>query len=121
MNYYILILLLFIVFLINKKTIEGNTNAAGSREGDQVAKKMRRYDFNNKHGLCLEGFVYPLGIHPHVPFKNKIQGDNFRDWVNTNYEKYAKSIDLDRSGSFFNSYITKAFKKYGKKYSSKNL
>ena len=26
MNYYILILLLFIVFLINKKTIEGNTN-----------------------------------------------------------------------------------------------
>lgn len=92
-------------------TIEGNTNDAGSREGDTVAEKIRKYNFVVSSGLALEGFVYPKGIEPHVPFKNKAEGNKFREWVNNNHPEYARNIDLDRSGSFFNSFITKAYDK----------
>jgi hypothetical protein len=43
------------------QTIEGNTNAAGGREGDVVAIKERRLLFvNSPKGLNLLGFVHPL-------------------------------------------------------------
>lgn len=51
-----------------------------------------------------------------TPFKNKAEGDAFRNWVNDNYPDYARSIDLDRSGKFNNSTIQKAWKKYGSAY-----
>ncbi|WEK18182.1 MAG: CHAP domain-containing protein [Candidatus Pedobacter colombiensis] len=43
------------------QTIEGNTNASGSREGDCVAKKLRTIhrDFRSD-GLNVEGYIYPL-------------------------------------------------------------
>ena len=44
---------------------------------------------------------------------DKTLGDKFRNWVNDNYPQYAKEIQLDRSGSYDNSYIRKAFSKYG--------
>ena len=50
------------------------------------------------------------------PIKNKIEGDKFRKWVNDTYPEYAKEIDLDPAGAFNNSYIKKAWKKYGKEY-----
>lgn len=50
------------------------------------------------------------------PFKNKEEGDKFRAWVNDKYPDYAKSIDLDRSGSYNNAYINKAWDKYGSEY-----
>jgi len=42
-------------------TIEGNTNATGSREGDRVAVKLRTItrDFRDD-GLNLEGYIYPV-------------------------------------------------------------
>lgn len=41
-------------------TIEGNTNLAGHREGDQVAEKIRKYNFNPvQKGLVLLGFIHP--------------------------------------------------------------
>ena len=41
-------------------TIEGNTNAAGGREGIEVAKKIRPLDFEPKDkGLVLKGFIKP--------------------------------------------------------------
>lgn len=40
-------------------TIEGNTNAAGGREGDTVARKQRSYSWHNESGLRLMGFVHP--------------------------------------------------------------
>jgi hypothetical protein len=41
-------------------TIEGNTNAGGSREGDQVAEKIRKYNFEPvQKGLVLLGFIHP--------------------------------------------------------------
>ena len=42
------------------KTIEGNTNSSGGREGIEVAEKMRDLDFTVKKGLVLKGFVYPV-------------------------------------------------------------
>lgn len=52
-----------------------------------------------------------------TPFVNKEEGDTFRAWVNNKYPTYAKSIELDKSGSYNNSYIQKAWTKYGKEYS----
>lgn len=56
-----------------------------------------------------------------IPFKNREEGDKFRGWINDNYPKFAKQIDLDRSGSYNNDYIKKAWETYGKEYKSKYL
>lgn len=39
------------------KSIEGNSNDAGGREGIEVAVKTRKYNYFDKHGLCLKGFI----------------------------------------------------------------
>ncbi|WP_442589191.1 CHAP domain-containing protein [Pedobacter sp. AW31-3R] len=42
-------------------TIEGNTNASGSREGDRVAVKLRTITRTFKNdGLNIEGYIYAL-------------------------------------------------------------
>lgn len=51
-----------------------------------------------------------------LPFKNREEGNKFREWVNDNYPSYAKSEDFSRSGPHDNSYIINAFKIYGKEY-----
>jgi hypothetical protein len=50
------------------------------------------------------------------PKWSKEQGDAFRGWVNDTYPAYAKQIDLDRKGSADNSFIRKAWAKYGAEY-----
>ena len=91
------------------ETVEGNTNSGGSREGDVVAEKTRKYNFKVQNGLALEGFVYPKGIKPPVPFKSKTEGNAFRYWVNTHHPEVARRLDLDPKGSYFNSFITAAY------------
>ena len=49
-------------------------------------------------------------------FKNKEEGDAFRGWVNDKYPAYAKSIVLSKTGDYDNSYIRKAYAKYGAEY-----
>ena len=49
-------------------------------------------------------------------FKNKAEGDAFRAWVNNKYPAYAKSIVLSKTGDYDNSYIRKAYAKYGAEY-----
>jgi hypothetical protein len=44
------------------------------------------------------------------PFKNKLQGDAFRGWVNNTFPDFAKEIKLNTSGKFNNSFINKALK-----------
>lgn len=56
-----------------------------------------------------------------LPFKNSVQGNQFREWVNNTHPDYAKSIGLDIQGSHTNTYIQKAWLKYGKEYSSKKI
>ena len=53
-----------------------------------------------------------------LAIKNKEDGNKFRGWVNDNYPAYAKEIDLDRTGSYNNSFIKQAWKKYGAEYSN---
>jgi|6_EtaG_2_1085325.scaffolds.fasta_scaffold03073_2 hypothetical protein len=53
---------------------------------------------------------------PEMDFGSKAEGDEFRAWINKTYPDYAKEIDLDASGSHTNSYIKKAFEKYGGEY-----
>ena len=55
---------------------------------------------------------------PSTPFTNKTEGDKFRAWVNKKYPSYAKQIDLSLSGDYNNSFIRKAFQKYGAEYIS---
>lgn len=97
-------------------TIDGNTNAAGSREGETVAFKKRKYNYRVQNGLQLVGFIYAPGTKGAIPFNSKKEGDLFREYVNNYYPEYASKIQLDRSGLFYNSYIRKAFEKYGKEY-----
>jgi hypothetical protein len=40
-------------------------------------------------------------------FKNKTEGNAFREWFNDTYPKLAQKNQLDRSGAFCNSYINK--------------
>lgn len=62
-------------------------------------------------------FLDYLGVQQNdEPFKNKTEGNKFRMWVNDNHYEYAREIDLDKYGSHNNSYILKAYKKYGKEY-----
>ncbi len=51
-----------------------------------------------------------------VPFKNTEEGNAFRQWVNNTHPDYAKEINLDKEGSYNNSYVAKAWNKYGKDY-----
>ncbi len=53
---------------------------------------------------------------PPTPFTNTTEGNAFRGWVNDNYPAYAREIDLDRTGQYDNSYIRKAYVKYGAVY-----
>jgi hypothetical protein len=98
------------------KTIEGNTNGLGSREGEEVAEKNRKFNYHVTKGLQIVGFIYPPDVEINIPFKDKQEGNAFRRWINVNHNAYAKNIDLDLSGSWFNSYIMKAYKQYGESY-----
>jgi len=51
-----------------------------------------------------------------LPFKDRAEGNRFRNWVNNTYPEYAKEINLDRTGSHTNSYILSAWDKLSDKY-----
>lgn len=93
-------------------TVEGNTNDSGSREGGVVAKKRRKYDYKVSNGLELYGFVYAPGSKAGVPFYNSEEGNAFREWLNNLHPEAAKRLDLDRRGSFYNSFIRRAYAEF---------
>lgn len=51
-----------------------------------------------------------------TPFTNKAQGNIFREWVNKFYPTYASTNDLSVSGDIDNSFMRKAWGKYGEVY-----
>jgi hypothetical protein len=59
---------------------------------------------------------------PETPtnFNNKEQGNAFRRWVRAKDLPYAEKIDLSASGDFDNSYIRKAYAKYGSDFQKVN-
>jgi hypothetical protein len=54
-------------------------------------------------------------------FNTKEQGDAFRRWVRAKDPNFAQEIDLSASGDFDNSYIRKAYGKYGNDFQQKNM
>jgi uncharacterized protein YdhG (YjbR/CyaY superfamily) len=56
------------------------------------------------------------GIGASFYLRNTEQGNKFRGWVNSKYPEFAKSIDLSLKGPYNNSYIYKAWAKYGDQY-----
>jgi len=65
--------------------------------GDATKKALDTY--NQSSGSQTESF----------PIKNKEEGNAFRAWANDNYPLLSKTLELDRSGSFNNEYIKKAW------------
>lgn len=55
-----------------------------------------------------------------TPFKNKAQSDLFRQFVNRFYPSYARQIDLDLTGDSDNTFMRKAWGKYGQAYKKFN-
>ena len=55
-----------------------------------------------------------------TPFKNKSQSDLFRQFVNRFYPSYAQEIDLDLTGDSDNTFMRKAWGKYGETYKKFN-
>ena len=55
-----------------------------------------------------------------MSFGSQAEGDEFRGWIHKHYPEYAKRIDLDPTGSHTNSYIQRAFKKYGSEFRKAN-
>jgi len=52
-----------------------------------------------------------------TPFKDKGEGNKFREWIHKKDEKYAKEIGLKKdSDQYNNEIIKKAWKKYGEEY-----
>ncbi len=107
-----------VVVKVNKdyfETVEGNTGSGGEREGEIVAQRKRKYNFDVYNGLELQGFIWPIGdqvadAEP-WPFTTKVKGNTFRAWVNDEHPHVALEIDLDRTGSKDNSYIRKAYER----------
>lgn len=48
--------------LKNFETIDGNSNSEGGREGIEVARQIRTYNFDNNNGLRLIGFIHPKTV-----------------------------------------------------------
>lgn len=98
------------------ESVEGNTSDNGSREGTMVATRRRTYATSVYSGLAVLGYINPNEKEEVLPFKTKKEGDKFRQWVNDNYEEYARKIDLDASGSFKNKYILEAYNLLSREY-----
>ena len=75
---------------------------------EELAKSLK----NNSGGGSTDGGSSSVS----TGFKNKAEGDAFRGWVNDKYPAYAKSIVLSKTGDYDNSYIRKAYAKYGAEY-----
>lgn len=66
--------------------------------------------FGEKTQAALNAYNQSSGSQAEsFPIKNREEGNAFRAWANDNYPKLSKTLSLDRSGSFNNEYIQKAW------------
>lgn len=76
--------------------------------------ESEKYNILKQYGLLNEQLMNYLKpkIKP-VPFKNAIEGNKFRKWVNKFHPELAKKYDLDSESPYFNNaYITNAYNHY---------
>lgn len=78
----------------------------------KVTRKDLRKEINKIILEAVSDNESNIGEHP----PNQKIGNAFRAWVNYKYPAYAKEISLGPSGSFNNSYIKKAWMKYGNEF-----
>lgn len=93
-------------YLIYKK-IKDNRDAEKGSEGDGDSQPPAVVQGNENS-------------NEKTPFKNKAQSDLFRQFVNRFYPSYAREIDLDLTGDSDNSFMRKAWGKYGEAYKKYN-
>lgn len=89
-------------YFIYKKLTNGDDGQDDTYDGED-SQEPPKVDVPTPKGDSFEA----------TPFKNKGQGDYFRLWVNRYYPKDAKSLDLSKTGAIDNSFIRKAWMKYG--------
>jgi hypothetical protein len=58
----------------------------------------------------------PKSDLPSTPFKNALEGNAFREWVNTNHPQWAQQHELDAVGGFNNAYIREAYQEFHAEY-----
>jgi len=99
--------------------VQGHRDFSPDKDGDGIIEPFEWL----KHCPCFdakEEYANLSRLSPEkLPFKNKKQGDKFRKWVNKEHPKDAKRLDLDKSGSFNNSYIKRAWLEFYKIYDGK--
>lgn len=78
--------------------------------------KIKDYGTDSSGGTTTQQTTTETSVAEIAPFESKSQGNKFRNWVNDNRSSYATKNSLDRSGSHTNSYIIKAWKKFGAEY-----
>jgi len=102
----------------------------GSYNNSFIKTAWKKYGSEYSAPISNPNVVYPLPVSdspnytpiaPPMTFTSTSQGNKFRAWVNKNYPTYAKSIDLSKTGSYSNSYIKKAWAKYGTEYTSDSV
>lgn len=103
------VVIYFVYKGIKKALDKGNAGDSENKESYANDEQIQNEEYNK----------VSRDSYPETPFTSKAEGNKFRDWVNDTYPKYAKQIDLDRSGDFNNSYIRKAYAQYGAEYQTK--
>ena len=58
-------------------------------------------------------------IEGQLPFKNEMEGNLFREWLNEDKPLKAKQLDIDIDGSYDNGFILDAYNLYGADYENK--
>lgn len=88
--------------------------ATGGKAEEQIKIKV----FKEKSSTTKVNTATPKSTTPKskhdLPFKSKEEGDKFRGWMNRYFPKTSKNLQLDKTGSFKNSYIRRAWNHNGK-------
>lgn len=110
----LVISIVVVVILIIRANRQGKGNKTGKENNDN-----NNNDNNNNNNNQVNDSNQPL------PFTLSTDDEcnNFRAWVNDNYNDYAREIDLDRNrpSNSCNSYAQRAWEKYGSEYTKKVL
>ena len=88
-----------------------------TEENSLSLDEMKKYydsiptpNLNKKEVEALPGaFKDYIFTNKPVPFKTKEEGDKFRVWFNENMPEMSKILQLDKTGSFNNQYIKRAY------------
>lgn len=97
----------YVVKAIRKRADRGNAGDEENKESYDTDEEVKKEEYNSS--VTRESY-------PETPFTNETEGNKFRAWVNDHYPKYASQIQLDRKGTFDNSFVRKAYAQYGAEY-----